>query len=80
MCQHGRAISIRIQPARLTLSKVCRTFFVCLRIWNPQLGAIIKSKDIIGETMLSKAVESGNVELFEAVRNFAEEVLTPDEV
>ncbi|CAM9206425.1 unnamed protein product [Ectocarpus sp. 8 AP-2014] len=44
-----------------------------------QVGDIVSSKNVVGETLLSKAIESGNVQLFELVRKCAWAFLGPDQ-
>lgn len=47
---------------------------------GPQLREEFSSKDIVGETLLSRAVESGNIGLFRLVRERAWDVLDPNQV
>lgn len=52
--------------------------FLCAN--ESQLGDVVSSKDVVGETVLSKAVESGDVKLFEVVRECAWACLSLDQV
>lgn len=71
---------LRKLPSLAGVSEVFRTIDVHACNGNSQVSASITSRNIMGETLLSKAAESGSVELFEVVQKRAWEILTPDQV
>eukprot|EP00752_Nemacystus_decipiens_P018673 g16741.t1 len=52
---------------------------VVMHLDESQLSDIVGSKNVFGESLLSKAVESGDVELFKVVRKHAWEILNPNQ-
>ena len=71
-----------IPDPRCILAKGIKFDTVCsVRVtFTRQRVEILSSSNIIGETLLSKVVDSGEVELFRSVWGHAERLLSPDEV